>query len=74
MRAAEITDVTLLQLDEYKCVQQPFCLSLPLLLVPTISCTCCYDEIKGIQDLKISFHADSLILTLTSASLSTVVA
>ena len=28
----------------------------------TISCTCCYDEIKGIQDLMIYSHADSLIL------------
>ena len=26
----------------------------------TITCTCCYDEIKGTQDLKIYSHADSL--------------
>ena len=32
--------------------------------IPTISCTCCYDEIKGIQDLKIYSHADSLSLSL----------
>ena len=32
----------------------------------TISCTCCYDEIKGIQDLKIYSNADSLILSLYS--------
>ena len=29
----------------------------------TITCTCCYDEIKGTQDPKIS-HAHSLILSL----------
>ena len=29
--------------------------------IPT-ACTCCYDEIKGTQDLKICSHADSLIL------------
>ena len=29
----------------------------------TASCTCCYDEIKGVQDLKIYSHADSLILS-----------
>ena len=26
----------------------------------TITCTCCYDEIKGTQDLKMYSHADSL--------------
>ena len=31
----------------------------------TIPCTCCHDEIKGIQDLKIFSHADSLILSLS---------
>ena len=29
----------------------------------TITCTCCYDEIKGTQDLKIYSHADSQILS-----------
>ena len=31
--------------------------------MPTISCTCCYDETNGIQDLEIHSHADSLILS-----------
>ena len=31
-------------------------------LTLTITCTCCYDVISGIQDLKIYSHADSLIL------------
>ena len=52
----------------------PLCLSLshtatcsnfPLSL--TISCTCCYDVIKGIQDLKMRSHADSLIPCHTAA-------
>ena len=29
----------------------------------TIPCTCCYDVISGIQDLKIYSHARSLILS-----------
>ena len=33
-------------------------------LTLTTSCTCCYDEIKGTQDLKIDSHAHSLILSL----------
>ena len=35
-----------------------------LSLFLSLSCTCCYDEIKGIQDLKICSHADSQILSL----------
>ena len=35
-----------------------------LALTHTITCTCCYDEIKGIQHLKIYSHAHSLILSL----------
>ena len=31
-------------------------------LISTLHYTCCYDEIKGNQDLKICSHADSLIL------------
>ena len=31
----------------------------------TITCPCCYDEVKGTQDLKISSHSLILILTLT---------
>ena len=30
----------------------------------SITCTCCYDEIKGTQDLKIYSHAHSRILAL----------
>ena len=33
------------------------------ILTLTITCTCCYDEIKGTQDLKIYSHADSVILS-----------
>ena len=33
----------------------------------TITITCCYDEIKGTQDLKIYSHADSQILTLSTS-------
>ena len=33
----------------------------------TITCTCCYDETKGTQDLKICSHAHSLILTVPAA-------
>ena len=33
-------------------------------LTHTIACTCCYDGIKGIQDLKIYSHADSLTLSM----------
>ena len=35
--------------------------------VPPLSlcqCTCCYDAIKGIQEVKNYYHADSLILSL----------
>ena len=42
-------------------------LCLPLSLLHTLNSTLhytCYDEIKGIQDLKICSHADSLILSL----------
>ena len=35
------------------------CLSL------TITCTCCCDEVKGVQDLKIYSHADSQIRSLS---------
>ena len=28
---------------------------------PTITCTCCHDVINRIHDLKISYHAESLI-------------
>ena len=34
-------------------------------LTLTITCTCYYDVINGIQDLKIYSHADSLSLTLS---------
>ena len=34
-------------------------------LIGTLHYTCCYDEINGIQDLKIWSHADSLILSLS---------
>ena len=34
----------------------------------TITCTCCYDEIKGTQDLKIYSHADSQILSVSSCA------
>ena len=33
-------------------------------LIGTLHYTCCHDEIKGNQDLKICSHADSLILSL----------
>ena len=36
--------------------------------LPTIFCTCCCDEIKGVQDLKIYSHADFLILSLRGFS------
>ena len=32
-------------------------------LILSITCTCCYDEIQGTQDLKIYYHAASLILS-----------
>ena len=32
-------------------------------LILSITCTCCYDKIKGTQDLKIYSHAASLILS-----------
>ena len=35
----------------------------------TITCTCCYDEIKGTQDLKIYSHADSLSVCLSGFGL-----
>ena len=38
-------------------------------LIIILHYTCCYDEIKGIQDLKICSHADSLILPLTVSAL-----
>ena len=42
------------------------CAYVPLSLIPSISTlhyTCCYDEIKGNQDLQICFHAHFLILS-----------
>ena len=38
----------------------------------SITCTCCYDEIKGTQDLKIYSHADSQILSVVCCLLSVV--
>ena len=41
--------------------------ALPCLPLFLPACTCCYDEIKGIQDLKIYSHADSLILSVPAS-------
>ena len=41
-----------------------------IILTITLSFTCCYYEINGIQDLKICSHADSLILLLPVATCS----
>ena len=43
-----------------------------LSLIDTLHYTCCYDEIKGTQDLKIYSHADSQILTAVVAGCSAV--
>ena len=40
-------------------------------LTHTLTCTCCYDEIKGIQDHKIHSHADSLILSSHHSNVAT---
>ena len=51
-----------------------FCFAITLLHTHSLthyhlcSCACCYDEIKGTQDLKIYSHADSQILSLSLAS------
>ena len=37
------------------------------ILILTITCTCCYDEIKGTPDLKIYSHADAQIDSLNSS-------
>ena len=37
--------------------------SVALSRISTLHCTCCYDEINGIQDLEMYSHADSLSRT-----------
>ena len=55
----------LLFLSQSLCLVLSHCLFLSMSLSFSITCTCCYDEIKGTQDLKIYSHADSQILSLS---------
>ena len=50
----------ILSLLVWRCL---FLARITLTLSLTINCTCCCDEIKGTQDLKIYSHAHSLILS-----------